>query len=92
MTISQIRFLQNISRICLTLTVIIIPAVFMVSEPVARTLELVWLGATGIQLPLLLLIRYLRCPVCHFEFVGRTYPMLYTPTCMHCGRRAGDTG
>ncbi len=41
---------------------------------------------------LLLVIRLLRCPVCHNVFVGKQEPTLFTEKCRYCGRRSGDTG
>jgi hypothetical protein len=55
-------------------------------------LEGVFLGSAVMGGVLLLVIRRLRCPVCHNIFVGKREPTLFTPICRHCGRRSGDRG
>ncbi len=41
---------------------------------------------------LLLLIRFLPCPVCGATFVGKSEPELFTDSCKNCGRQSGDEG
>ena len=98
-TIRQIRVIQRLCQASLSIAVLTI-GVFVtailrfhnLSSEVGKVLECVFLGSVVIGGALLLVIRRLRCPVCHNVFVGKREPTLFTPICRHCGRRSGDRG
>jgi hypothetical protein len=98
-TIRQIRVIQRLCQAFLSIAVltmgVFVTAVFRfhnLSSEAGSVFESVFLGSTVLGGVLLLVIRRLRCPVCHNVFVGKREPTLFTPICRHCGRRSGDFG
>ncbi len=98
-TIRQIRVIQRLCQASLSITAltigIFVTAIFRfhdLSSEAGSVFESVFLGSTVVSGVLLLVIRRLRCPVCHNVFVGKREPTLFTPICRHCGRRSGDRG
>ena len=98
-TIRQIRVIQRLCQASLSIAALII-GIFVsailglhrLSTMSGHILEGVFLGSAVMGGVLLLVIRRLRCPVCHNIFVGKREPTLFTPICRHCGRRSGDRG
>ncbi len=98
-TIRQIRVIQRLCQASLSIAALII-GIFVtailglhsLSTMSGHILEGVFLGSAVMGGVLLLVIRRLRCPVCHNVFVGKREPTLFTPICRHCGRRSGDRG
>jgi hypothetical protein len=98
-TIRQIRVIQRLCQASLSIAALTI-GVFVtailglhhLSTISGHILEGVFLACAVMGGVLLLVIRRLRCPVCHNVFVGKREPTLFTPICRHCGRRSGDRG
>lgn len=98
-TIRQIRVIQRLCQASLSIAALTI-GIFVtailglhsLSTMSGHILEGVFLGSAVMGGVLLLVIRRLRCPVCHNIFVGKREPTLFTPICRHCGRRSGDRG
>ncbi len=98
-TIRQIRVIQRLCQASLSIAALTI-GIFVtailglhsLSTMSGHILEGVFLGGAVMGGVLLLVIRRLRCPVCHNIFVGKREPTLFTPICRHCGRRSGDRG
>ena len=98
-TIRQIRVIQRLCQASLSIAALTI-GIFVtailglhsLSTMSGHILEGVYLGGAVMGGVLLLVIRRLRCPVCHNIFVGKREPTLFTPICRHCGRRSGDRG
>ena len=98
-TIRQIRVIQRLCQASLSIAALTI-GIFVtailglhsLSTMSGHILEGVFLGGAVMGGVLLLVIRRLRCPVCHNVFVGKREPTLFTPICRHCGRRSGDKG
>jgi len=98
-TIRQIRVIQRLCQASLSIAAltigVFVTAIFRfhnLSAVLGHILEGVFLASTVMGGVLLLVIRRLRCPVCHNVFVGKREPTLFTPICRHCGRRSGDKG
>jgi hypothetical protein len=98
-TIRQIRVIQRLCQASLSIAALTI-GIFVtailglhsLSTISGHILEGVFLACAVMGGVLLLVIRRLRCPVCHNVFVGKREPTLFTPICRHCGRRSGDRG
>lgn len=98
-TIKQIRIIQRLCQVALSITAICI-AVFIgailkaydLKTNIGHIFEDLFVGSSLFATVLLVIIRFVRCPVCHNVYVGKQEPTLFTEKCRYCGRRSGDTG
>jgi len=95
MTIQSIRNLQVLCQASLALAPVLLLLAFALNLVEHRqsinTLLAAAVASVGFGGLLALIIGRLKCPVCHFTFVGKHSRKLFTRTCRNCGRRAGDT-
>ena len=99
MSIRQIRWFQRTCQISFWLAALMVTLVlaaifqlYNVSGQTGNLLSVAFLGFFSFGILLSLVVKQLRCPVCHYTFVGVEDSELFTHTCRNCGRRAGDTG
>lgn len=88
MSIAHIRWVQRVLQVGL----LVLAATRVGGVFVPRlTYVLDFLPTIAIANGLLwLFVRRVRCPVCHYVFVGKDHPHLFTDNCRNCGRRSGD--
>jgi hypothetical protein len=98
-TITQIRVLQVICQASFLIAALCALAFlgdifdrYSLSSSIGHPLEYTFLVSIITGLSLILIIRYLRCPVCHNVFVGKQEPILFANKCRYCGRSSGDKG
>lgn len=98
-TIAQIRVLQRlcqasiaIATLCIAIFLGAILKIYHLKSELGHLVEDAFLIATVIAAVLALVLRYIRCPVCHNVYVGKNEPTLFNEKCRYCGRRSGDTG
>ncbi len=98
-TIAQIRVLQRLCQACIAIATTCI-AIFLgailkiyhLKSELGHLVENALLTTTVLAGILVLILRYVRCPVCHNVYVGKNEPTLFNDKCRYCGRRPGDTG
>jgi hypothetical protein len=98
-TITQIRVLQRLCQTSITIAVTCIAIflgailkVYFLKSELGHVVENVFLITTVLAGVLILVLRYVRCPVCHNVYAGKNEPTLFNEKCRYCGRRSGDTG
>ena len=99
MSIKHIRWLQHLYKTTLIISVLFIVLLlcaivdfYQMPPELGNTFTVIWLAGVIAAGLLTIVIRRLRCPVCHYIFVGKTEPTLFASSCRNCGRRSGDTG
>ncbi len=97
-TITQIRMLQRlcqasiaIAGLCISVFLGAILKVYQLKSELGHLVEDAFLASSVIAGVLVLVLRYIRCPVCHNVYVGKNEPTLFNEKCRYCGRRSGDT-
>lgn len=89
MPIHLIRVLQRVSQFLLLLGPLSAVALVAVEAFEDLLLPAMSMAMGG---GLMAILTRLRCGVCGAVFIGREERHFFTPTCMNCGRRAGDYG
>lgn len=97
-TIAQIRLLQRLCQLSIaiattSITIFLgaILKMYHLKSDLGHFLEDALIIATVMSAVLILVLRYIRCPVCHNVYVGKNEPTFFNDKCRYCGRRSGDT-
>ena len=95
-TIAQIRLLQRlcqasiaIATICVAIFLGAILNIYHLKSELGHLVEDALLASSVIAVVLVLVLRYVRCPVCHNVYAGKNEPTLFNEKCRYCGRRSG---
>ncbi len=97
-TIAQIRILQRlcqasiaIAGTCIAIFLGAILQIYHLKSALGHLVENAFLITTVLAGVLVLVLRHIRCPICHNVYVGKNEPTLFNEKCRYCGRRSGDT-